>query len=149
MSGPRGLILSFRGPILRSRGPNLGPKGPLENEVGEKWLVYIFGRWPTRPGGPFVANFTPVTRALAAPLRQSPLLAITVVFILSHIGPGVGVGVEVGVGAGVGVDQEPGVGSGVGVGTAPPRLCTPGRRAAGLTKCEEENALQGPASGSQ
>ena len=74
MSGLQGLILSLRGPILGSRGPDLGPRGPLESKVGEKRLVFLFWSRPTRPGGPSMANFTPVTRALAVPLSGNVLV---------------------------------------------------------------------------
>ena len=43
-------------------------EGPLESKVGEKQLVFFFGRGPTRPRGPSMANFSPVTISLAAPL---------------------------------------------------------------------------------
>ena len=65
--GSTRVIFKSQGPILGSRGPNIVPEGPLESKVGEK-LVFIFGRETTRPGGPSMANFTPVTRARTAPL---------------------------------------------------------------------------------
>ena len=44
-------------------------EGLIESKVGEKRLVFTFGRGCTRPVCPSMANFTPVTRALAATLQ--------------------------------------------------------------------------------
>ena len=55
-----------QGPILGSTGPTLAREGPLESKVGEKRLIFTFGGDPLDQGGPSTANFTPVTRALAA-----------------------------------------------------------------------------------
>ena len=61
-----------QGARARLEGPNLRPRGALEsNKVGEKRLVFIFGKGPTRPGGSSMAYFTPITRSLAAPLPGS------------------------------------------------------------------------------
>ena len=56
-------------PSYVQEGGLKGREGPFENKVGEKLIVFIFGRGPTRSGGPSTANFIPVPRALAAPLR--------------------------------------------------------------------------------
>ena len=71
MLGLQEYILSLGGSILGSRGPVQARESPLESEVGEKRLPFIFERGPSQPGGPLVANFIPVTRALAAPLGRS------------------------------------------------------------------------------
>ena len=68
MPGLQGSFLILRGPVRGSRGPILGPRGSHESEAGGKLSVFILGKGPARPGGPSMANFTPVTRALAAPL---------------------------------------------------------------------------------
>ena len=69
MSGLQGPNLSVRKPILGSRGPNLDPRGAPRSKVDEK-LVFIFRGGPLYQGAP-MANFTPVTRALAVPLPKT------------------------------------------------------------------------------
>ena len=61
-----------QGPILGSRGPDLGLRRVPQKKSGRKTTSFRFweGAQPTRPGGPSMANFTPVTRALAAPLES-------------------------------------------------------------------------------
>ena len=55
--------------ILSSRRPNLGQRRTLESKVGEKRIDSISLKGgPSDQGGPSMAKFTPVTRALAAPL---------------------------------------------------------------------------------
>ena len=68
MPGLQGSLLVLMGPVRGSRGPILGPRGSHESEAGGKLLVFILRKGPARPGGNFLANFTPVTRALVAPL---------------------------------------------------------------------------------
>ena len=57
-----------QGPNLGSRGPNLGPRGPSKVEWTKYDRFSFFGEGPTRPRGSPMANFIPVTGALAAPL---------------------------------------------------------------------------------
>ena len=68
MPGPLQVpILGLRGPI-----PSLGevPRRVLRKQSGRKRLVFIFGRGApsTSAVGPSMAHFTPLARALAAPL---------------------------------------------------------------------------------
>ena len=59
MPGLQEPILGFRGPIPSSRGPIQAPMGSFESKVVEKRLVFILGEGPIRPGGSFMATFTP------------------------------------------------------------------------------------------
>ena len=66
MAGLQWPILGLRGPISGSRGPIQGP-GPSKVSGGGGAPGFVYGRGSTRPD-PSMANFTPVARALAAPL---------------------------------------------------------------------------------
>ena len=52
-------------------GPCEARVGPFETKVDEKWLVFIFVRGPFDQG-PFHGQFTPIARALNAPLFTAP-----------------------------------------------------------------------------
>ena len=56
-----------QGAHFRLNSAQTSSERPLKSKVGEKRLVFIFGMGPTRPGGPSMAKFTPVIRAVAAP----------------------------------------------------------------------------------
>ena len=73
MLGLPGSILGLRGPSQAQEGPCEARVGPFENKVDEKMNSFHFWEGPIRPGGPSMANFTPVTRALAAPLYDTGL----------------------------------------------------------------------------
>ena len=65
---------TLQGSILGSRGNSRLKRANHrpESTVGEKRLIFIVFFWGghIRPGGPSMTNFTPVTRALAAPLWE-------------------------------------------------------------------------------
>ena len=65
----QGTIFGLRGPFQAQEGPSWDQKGQFTSKVGKKLLVFIFGRGHSPPVGPSMANFTPITRALATPLR--------------------------------------------------------------------------------
>ena len=67
MPGLQGPILGLMEPIPGSRANPMFGKCPL-NVKRAKTTTFHFWRGPTRPGDPFMVNFTPVARALPMPL---------------------------------------------------------------------------------
>ena len=72
MPSLQGSRLGITGPIPGHRGPLQGPskvqERPFEYKVDRKRLVFIFRKGPIDYRGLSVSNFTPIARALAAPL---------------------------------------------------------------------------------
>ena len=84
----QGPILGLRGPIPGSRGPiHQGLRESFENRAEGKRLVFIFRTGPARPGGPFMAHFTPSPKLRLRHCCVTMRARMNTFFIVCHILP--------------------------------------------------------------